>query len=74
MAENARQVLKVKEALNLEVKSAIEDLRDKHLQPLRERVESNVESSRSQGNSVKYEEQEITSATCCCNPHDGPNS
>ena len=32
MAENARQVLKVKEALNLEVKSAIEDLRDKHLQ------------------------------------------
>jgi succinoglycan biosynthesis transport protein ExoP len=32
MSENARQVLKVKEALNLEVKSAIEDLRDKHLQ------------------------------------------
>ena len=32
MKENARQVLKVKEALNLEVKSSIEDLRDKHLQ------------------------------------------
>jgi succinoglycan biosynthesis transport protein ExoP len=32
MSENARQVLKVKEALNSEVKSAIEDLRDKHLQ------------------------------------------
>jgi len=32
MLESARQVLKVKEALNLEVKSAIEDLRDKHLQ------------------------------------------
>ncbi|MDA7822089.1 polysaccharide biosynthesis tyrosine autokinase [Opitutales bacterium] len=32
MMENARQVQKVKESLNMEVKSAIEDLRDKHLQ------------------------------------------
>ncbi len=32
MIENARQVMKVKEALNLEVKNAIEDLRDQHFQ------------------------------------------
>ena len=30
--ENARQVLEVKQSLNLEVKSAIEDLRDKYVQ------------------------------------------
>jgi capsular exopolysaccharide synthesis family protein len=32
MMENARQVLEVKQSLNLEVKSAIEDLRDKYVQ------------------------------------------
>ena len=32
MIENARQVQFVKQALNKEVKSAIEDLRDKHIQ------------------------------------------
>ena len=32
MIENARQVQLVKKALNKEVKSAIEDLRDKHIQ------------------------------------------
>ena len=32
MMENARQVSEIKTTLNLEVKSAIEDLRDKHIQ------------------------------------------
>ena len=32
MLENARQIQEVNSALNLEVKSAIEDLRDKHIQ------------------------------------------
>ncbi len=58
MSENARQVLKVKEALNLEVKSAIEDLRDKHLQLSAEEKEFEEAMSKVQEESRQLSEIE----------------
>ena len=58
MIENARQVQLVKQALNKEVKSAIEDLRDKHIQLSAQEKEFTAAMSKVQEESRKLSEIE----------------
>ena len=60
MMENARQVSEIKTTLNLEVKSAIEDLRDKHIQLNAQEKEFATAMQKVQEDSRKLSEIEET--------------
>ena len=60
MLENARQVSEIKTTLNLEVKSAIEDLRDKHIQLNAQEKEFATAMQKVQEDSRKLSEIEET--------------